>query len=218
MSHEESASRRQGRDRHRANVKLPAAARRSAIVIATGLVVGCTTPVVTTAPATSNPAASVGVTETIVASAPALFPSEGIAAFTIDLETAGQSTQVAVLDPEGLVRDARPADLLEAEAAMTALDQSDIVAIPGRAGDSLIVAWLVTPCDRHATMTVTGDLVEVVLPPRHGCDAIAIVRAVTIRLADSSRIGRLRPRFVDAKVLPEPEPLGSVAPPPTAEG
>jgi hypothetical protein len=141
-----------------------------------------------------------------------------VPAFTIDLETAGQATEVSVFDPENLIREARPANGLEAKVAMNGLDQSDIVAVRGRSSDSLIVAWLVTPCDRQANMTVDADLIVVVLPPRPGCDAVAIVRAVALRLADPNRAERLRTRLVDAPILPEIVHPTPVDPPPTAEG
>jgi hypothetical protein len=141
-----------------------------------------------------------------------------VPAFTIDLVSAGQATEVSVFDPGNLIGEARPANGWEAEIAVNGLDESDIVAVRGRSSDSVIVAWLVTPCDRQANMVIDADLIVVVLPPRPGCDAVAIVRAVALRYTDPGLAGRLRPRLVDAPVLPEAVHPTPFDPPPTAEG
>jgi hypothetical protein len=117
-----------------------------------------------------------------------------------------------------LVVEARPAVAQEAAAAMEALAESDIVAVRGRSDDSLIVAWLVTPCDRQAALTLVATVITVELAPRQGCDAVAIVRALVLRVADPDRVALFRPTLIDAPILPELVPPTPVAPPPTAEG
>ena len=143
---------------------------------------------------------------------------EGQPAFTLDLETGGQSTRLLVFDNESLLVEARPAGAQEAAAAMEALAEAEIVAVRGRTDDTLIVAWLVTPCDRQAALTLRAPVITVELPPRQGCDAVAIVRAVALRFADPDRVALFRPTLIDARILPEVVPPTPVAPPPTAEG
>jgi hypothetical protein len=139
-------------------------------------------------------------------------------AFVLDLETEGQTTRIFVFDPEDLVVEARPADAQEAAAAMDALSTSDIVAVRGRSDDWVVVGWLVTPCDRQAALTIEARVITVQLPPRPGCDALAIPRAVALRMADPERAALFEARLVDAPILPDVEPPTPIAPPPTAEG
>lgn len=139
-------------------------------------------------------------------------------AFTLELETGGQTTRVLVLDPEDLVVEAWPADPPEAAAALNSLTTSDIVILRGESDAWVVVAWLVTPCDRQATLTVVARVITVELPPRPGCDALAIGRAVALRMADPGRAALFEARLVDAPILPDVEPPTPVAPPPTAEG
>jgi len=163
----------------------------------------------------------------IVSCAPAgLPPTPGVSptstndqpAFVLDLETAGQITQVSVFDPEGMVVEVRPADAPETTAAMAALSASDIVALPGRSDEWVVVGWLVSPCDRHGSLTVVATVITVQLPPRPGCDAIAIGRVVAIRVADPTRAAIFTPLLIDSTILPEVVLPTPVAPPPTAEG
>jgi hypothetical protein len=139
-------------------------------------------------------------------------------AFTLDLATGTQTTRVFVFDPEGLVIEARPADAQEAAAALDRLSASDIVAVRGRSDDWVVVGWLVTPCDRQAALTIAAGVITVQLPPRPGCDALAIPRVVALRIADPARAVLLEARLIDAPILPDIEPPTPVAPPPTAEG
>lgn len=157
----------------------------------------------------SSPASSAGET-----------PSESTdhPAFVLDLETNGQITQVFVFDPEKIVVEARPARDLEATAAIDALSASDIVAFRGGADDVVVIGWLVTPCDRQAGLTVVARTITVELPPRAGCDALAIGRLVALRLADPARAALFEARLIPATILPEVEAQTPVAPPPTAEG
>lgn len=144
-------------------------------------------------------------------------PSEG-PEFVLDLETAGQITRVFVFDPGRVVVEARPADDLEAAAAEDTLFESDVVAFRHGSDDVVIVAWLVTPCDRQTGLTIAAAIVTVELAPRRGCDALAIVRAVALRFVDPAHATRLEARLIPAIILPEVELRTPVAPPPTAEG
>jgi hypothetical protein len=139
-------------------------------------------------------------------------------AYVLDLETGGQTTRLFVFDPYALVVEARPADAREAAAAMDRLLASAIVTLPGRSDEWIIVGWLVTPCDRQAALTVVATVITVQLPPRPGCDALAIGRVVALRFADPARAALFEARLIEAPILPEVEPPTPVAPPPTAEG
>ncbi len=143
-------------------------------------------------------------------------PSSSQPAFVLDLETNGQTTRLFVFDPEDLVVEARPADAQEA--AMASLSAEDIVAVRGRSDDWVVVGWLVSPCDRQAALTVAARVITVQLPPRHGCDALAIGRVVALRIADPARAVLFEARLFDAPILPDVERETPVAPPPTAEG
>ena len=138
-------------------------------------------------------------------------------AFALDLETEGQTTRLFVFDPEDLVAEARPANAQEAAPAMDQLSASDIVAVRGRSDEWVIVGWLVTPCDRQAALTVVATVITVQLPPRPGCDALAIGRAVALRFADPARATLFEARLIDASILPEVVPPTPIAPPPTAD-
>lgn len=199
----------------------PPPRRRAAPFVSTGwlallLVVVSCAPIQPTLPPSATPSSTPPSASPPPDSPPPV--GDGEPAFTLELESGGQSTRLFVFDPEGLLVEAWPADAREAAAAADALARRDIVAARGESHDTLIVAWLVTPCDRRAALTVVATDITVALPPRQGCDAVAIVRAVALRFADPGRAALFRPTLIDALILPEIVPPTPVAPPPTAEG
>ena len=100
---------------------------------------------------------------------------------------------------------------------MNALAQSDIVALRPGSDDVVVVAWLVTPCDRQAGLTIAATTITVELPPRAGCDAQGIGHVVALQFAEPARATLMRAQLIPATILPEEEPRTPVAPRPTAE-
>jgi hypothetical protein len=132
-----------------------------------------------------------------------LEPAGALAAFVVDLEAGGKSTEVHVFDPDHTLIDARPADASEVAAALKLLSASEIVAFRGGCDDTVIVGSLVTPCDQQAAVTVVATSVNVELPPRPGCDALGIGRVVSLQFADPARAALMSPHLVPATSLPE---------------
>jgi hypothetical protein len=150
-------------------------------------------------------------------STPESSPGLSSSAFDIQLETDGARTAVHVFDPDRTLLVARPAAATEVAAAIELLSANDIVAFRGAADDTVIVGCLVTPCDQQAALTVVARSITVELPPRPGCDAMAITRVVSLRFADPARAALVSPCLIPATLLPEPEPRTPVPPPPTEE-
>jgi len=145
-------------------------------------------------------------------------PSSSNASFVLDLESGGETTQLFVFDPDGAVVAARKADGQETAATMERLAENDIVALRPGSDDVVVVGWLVTPCDRQASLTVAATAVTVELPPRPGCDALAIGRVVALQFADPARAALMRAQLIPPTIVPEDQPRTPVAPPPTGEG
>jgi hypothetical protein len=101
---------------------------------------------------------------------------------------------------------------------MNSLSDRDVGAVPGGTDKELILGWVSSPCDRQVALLIRADALAVQFAPRRACDALAIVHAVTLRFDRAVAPAAFEVTAVPATILPEPELVTPVAPPPTAEG
>ncbi|MEO5964134.1 MAG: hypothetical protein ABIR11_01620 [Candidatus Limnocylindrales bacterium] len=88
--------------------------------------------------------------------------------------------ELAIAGEPGVVVAWRAAS--DGQLAAAALGDEDI-ALDRLTGREVVLAWIGTVCDVHATLSIAPDRLVVSPDPREGCDAMALGRGIVLTFA-----------------------------------